>query len=484
MHGTRMMGILRTSARKVRICNRIAALLGLVALAVTTARVDAQESALPSATGTWRSPGASWTIALTQRASKVTGTILVPRGAFTLVAAVRDGLVRGDTVSFMAESPVGGRIATFMGVMSSDSIVFRRSLEDPDGTIGGAGPLGARGPDRFTVARSAVGSDESGVPLPDLTPGSQRWVVIGGVVSPWIFDMTISDRRVSGVARQRSPGLAPDGTLAHYEFLDGVSVGDTIAFHLRSPEGTRVVAFRGIRRGREMDFTRSVAAAGGDPGGNGIVGELGPTRFTASLLTADATMRFQSRRAGRPAAAPTDAPHEEVRYRGFDIDVSAVAQQARLASILDAVRGQLDLIDGITLSDDVRRFFESVPLVLVAASGSASFDGTRVRIPVDSMIDYDRGHPVILHELCHAYHGMRLPDGFANADVLALYRAARDGGAFPAGAYMLASPNEYFGVMASVFLYGSAADEPHTRDEIRSRQPDMYRFLVKQFGPR
>ena len=63
-----------------------------------------------------------------------------------------------------------------------------------------------------------------------------------------------------------------------------------------------------------------------------------------------------------------------------------------------------------------------------------------------------------------------------------MYDEARQSGKFPAGSYLLSNPAEYFAMMASVYLYGSAAREPFARDSIRIKQPRMYERLVKEFG--
>jgi hypothetical protein len=49
---------------------------------------------------------------------------------------------------------------------------------------------------------------------------------------------------------------------------------------------------------------------------------------------------------------------------------------------------------------------------------------------------------------------------------------------------MLSAPGEYFAMMASVYLHGSAARDPYKRETIKERQPDCYRWLDQEFGPR
>lgn len=48
---------------------------------------------------------------------------------------------------------------------------------------------------------------------------------------------------------------------------------------------------------------------------------------------------------------------------------------------------------------------------------------------------------------------------------------------------MLSNVQEYFTMMASVYLYGSAGRIPFTRENIRTKQPDAYMWLEREFGP-
>jgi hypothetical protein len=48
---------------------------------------------------------------------------------------------------------------------------------------------------------------------------------------------------------------------------------------------------------------------------------------------------------------------------------------------------------------------------------------------------------------------------------------------------MLSNVKEYFAMMASAYLHGEEARDPFTREAVRTKQPDMYAWLVKEFGP-
>ncbi len=76
-----------------------------------------------------------------------------------------------------------------------------------------------------------------------------------------------------------------------------------------------------------------------------------------------------------------------------------------------------------------------------------------------------------------------MPRGRNNPDILTFYGRARNGGFYPAGAYVLKNQAEFFAMTASVYLHGRLAREPFTRDELRQKQPIYYRFLTRLFGP-
>lgn len=202
------------------------------------------------------------------------------------------------------------------------------------------------------------------------------------------------------------------------------------------------------------------------------------------LLACSAGAVFLATAGVAHAQADVSPRHKEVTYKGFVIDISAVDTSAARDSVLAGVRVQIDIVDGLRVADSVKRFFRSVPLVMVISTprGSAAYGGGQMVMPLKSSAPYDREHPVLLHELCHAYHEQQVPNGFANARIRELYAQAQKSGAFPAGSYMLSNPNEYFAMMASVYLHGSAAREPFTRAAIKAKQPEMLEWLARTFG--
>jgi hypothetical protein len=82
----------------------------------------------------------------------------------------------------------------------------------------------------------------------------------------------------------------------------------------------------------------------------------------------------------------------------------------------------------------------------------------------------------------HAYHYRELALGYANPDILALYRQAMARSLFPAGAWMMQNVEEYFAAVATAFLYDSPPAGALTRERLRAIQPDCYAWLTKEFG--
>jgi len=184
------------------------------------------------------------------------------------------------------------------------------------------------------------------------------------------------------------------------------------------------------------------------------------------------------------ATKPATGKQQIVSHRGFRVDVTEIASAADRDSVTKAVKEQLDMVADVKLSAAKQAFFRSVPLTIQAMNGRTRYSDGRIVIPLHSNAPFDREHPVLLHELCHAYHDRKLADGFNNKTILALYDQARKSGKFPADSYMLSNTPEYFAMMTSVFLHGSAMRDPFSRDSIRIKQPAMYAWLVKEFGTR
>lgn len=104
---------------------------------------------------------------------------------------------------------------------------------------------------------------------------------------PWTIELAVDGTRVTGTVDQDGDGVDPA------TILDGEITGTTIRFKARSGDGDRTIAFTGVLSGDEITFTRVVdVRAGGQVGGRGVFGGLGPAQFTVRRIarTAEAAL--------------------------------------------------------------------------------------------------------------------------------------------------------------------------------------------------
>jgi hypothetical protein len=421
---------------------------------------------------------APWTFSLKATGNSLTGT--AAQGSLdaasgmstTLVGPfeIYDGKTDGNQISFKLKTPDGGRIITFNGTRTGDKIAFSRSVQVVSGVPGQNGILGATGATSLTATLNGNPGTASPAPVatatnapaarpaPPTGPGDtwQATLVPG---APWTFELAVSGETLTGTVQQNVPGSPPASITA------GKVEGTSISFNVASPDGQRTITFRGEVRGNELSFARDVAVKpGGTRGGNDIYGAGAPAQFIARRVPKTLT------------------------YRGMTVDISALSSSPSRDVIVDALRRQIDIVDAAVMKPDQKAFLKSVAVRLNVSSGGPSdnpgaYSGVTKSIVLQAQA-YDRDRPILLHELLHAYHDQKVSDGFRNTEILRLYQQARDGQLFPAGSYMLSNVQEYFAMMASVYLHGSAARDPLTRDSVKTKQPDCYSWLDKEFGPR
>jgi hypothetical protein len=243
----------------------------------------------------------------------------------------------------------------------------------------------------------------------------------------------------------------------------------------------------------------------------------------------------------RPSQIVASANANSETYRGHFLDLSVLAGRQDFPKMADALRHQIDIVEGVAgLSPYVLDFFRSIPVLvsevaclnpskdkdakdiddpkallhaacygMALPEGSRSlsygsvWDSSRSRWtnpdPVALGVDTNLGvimirpimlglgssstyaeRPVMLHELLHAYHNRAMPQGYKNPGILLHYNRAKEGQLYPAEAYLMTNEREFFAVTGSVFLYGN--DGPISRSMIKEKQPDYYRYLVFLFG--
>ena len=164
---------------------------------------------------------------------------------------------------------------------------------------------------------------------------------------------------------------------------------------------------------------------------------------------------------------------------GFAIDWQGGPQTP---AVLASLQAQIALVRALPIAPDVAAFFAAQPITVDLAEGTATRAGPRGIFFERRALPPD--NPVLLHELIHRFHLLRLPQGFANAQVIAFYEAAKAGGRYPANAYMLTNPHEFLAMTASVVLHGRAARPPFVRANVAEKSPDLYRWIVETFGLR
>lgn len=210
-------------------------------------------------------------------------------------------------------------------------------------------------------------------------------------------------------------------------------------------------------------------------------------------------------------------------YRGYMFDVSENSGRKDVDKLTENLKQQIDVVEGAGFSPRVLRFFRTVPIIAselacldegaaTACYGRVTPDIQRtsprtltvwdhdkqrwtnpnaVDLAVDSGLGVIMVRPdlryekeaVLLHEMLHAYHARLLPDGYANKGVISYYAYAKSKDLLPKETYALKNHMEFFAVTASIFLAGkSEFQEPKTREALKEKMPDYYKYLVGVFG--
>ena len=171
-------------------------------------------------------------------------------------------------------------------------------------------------------------------------------------------------------------------------------------------------------------------------------------------------------------------------YRGFQVDESAATLAPAARASLQA---QLDVVDAVGLPETVLAVFKATPIVvdpnLRGNPGIFAVRGGRGAVFVQPIV-FGPGRPILLHELLHAYHARVL--GVNNPDIVAAYRQARQGDAFPArfqSAHFLENEKEFFAVTGTLFLFGDIQQPPFACAALGKLDPAYLALLSQLFGP-
>jgi hypothetical protein len=211
-------------------------------------------------------------------------------------------------------------------------------------------------------------------------------------------------------------------------------------------------------------------------------------------------------------------------YRGYVYDLSENAGRRDSVAMADELRQQLDVVESVGLSPLVLNFFHKIPIVAdemaclqkvaaVACYGSSApsrshdasreltiWDGQKHKwtnsdvfalaedtaggiVMIRPSMMRNAQDPVMLHEFLHAYHAQLLPNGYRNEGLLVHYNLAKTKQFYPAESDVLKNEREFFAITASIFLSGKdSVHEPFTREALKEKQPEYFRYLVALFG--
>jgi hypothetical protein len=193
----------------------------------------------------------------------------------------------------------------------------------------------------------------------------------------------------------------------------------------------------------------------------------------------DAVLSNLSRRGLLGGAALLALPLPAFAAEDFAIDWQGGEQTPAIANSLAA---QIALVKALKVSEEARDFFASQVITVDLQPGTKTRAGPRGVFFAREVSPPE--NPVLLHELIHRWQLLKMPGGQRNPDVLRFYAAEKASGHWPAQAYMLTNPFEFFAMMASVVLHGVAARPPFRRENVKAKAPEVYAFVVREFGLR
>jgi len=176
------------------------------------------------------------------------------------------------------------------------------------------------------------------------------------------------------------------------------------------------------------------------------------------------------------------------QYRGFTIDVSRVRRLPNLDAICSATQEQIDIVCAVGVPAGMLEFFqgvrfEIVPPGVISPGNPGLYSWITKTVQVTAVVVIAGHKPILLHELLHAYHDQRIPDGFGNSEIARFYQRAKAIPAYPTKSHMMSNDREFFACAGTAYLFGVTAQEPFRREKVRDNQPDFYNYLKELFGP-
>ena len=190
-----------------------------------------------------------------------------------------------------------------------------------------------------------------------------------------------------------------------------------------------------------------------------------------------------TRRAENPVRQASDVVNGTFTYRGFTVDMSAVQNSEVFDALVNSIKHQIDITADCGAKPEVLSFFRNQKVVVQKNTHGHGglFNPNNPGVSVEPNVQPPQ-KPILLHELLHAYHFRVLPGRFQNPDVLKFYNRAKQYKLYPENEYLMTNVKEYFAVTASLYLWGNVDREPHTRENLKSKQPVYYKWLGELFG--
>ena len=100
--------------------------------------------------------------------------------------------------------------------------------------------------------------------------------------------------------------------------------------------------------------------------------------------------------------------------------------------------------------------------------------------------DRYRSEDITIHEFAHSMHllGFALVYPNFNSELKSLYNAAKSSGSWGSGHYAMTDFKEYFAEGVQSYFDANAPDSkaPDTREQLRSKDPNLHNFLVRYLG--
>jgi hypothetical protein len=171
---------------------------------------------------------------------------------------------------------------------------------------------------------------------------------------------------------------------------------------------------------------------------------------------------------------------------GFQVNYRLVKESPQFELIKAAMDRQIMMVTEVDLPRPILMFFKRVPITI--EPGKPSYAGQYLG-KTDKHVDISENFllcgrkPALLHELLHAYHDQKLPQGFHNRQIKEFFEKAQELGVYNPQSHMMANQKEYFASAGTAYLFGVTALEPFTREKIQKNQPVFYRYLQNLFGP-